>query len=296
MKKRLLCVAGLALLVAACTPKQKGVAPKVLTDGIRVNECVLLHDGKLLVTSFGTDEVLPLNEEGKGYILAFDGNDTVPEILVAADGTLSAPKGMRVHDRRLYVADVNKLVVFNLDSLAERTIVRFPAGEMFVNDLDFRGDRLYVSVTNTGNIYTLDTDVPGGADSSSLTLWANVPGANGVLFNGDTLYVASYPADGVTTEANVIYAIRDLADPAPEKLIDRPGQYDGLALSDDGMKLYFTNWTGGEVGVIELATGALTPLETGVPLTGVARLVQAGGVLYIPDMVNSKVVEYTLPE
>ncbi len=56
------------------------------------------------------------------------------------------------------------------------------------------------------------------------------------------MYIASYPPDGVTTQDNVIYRIDNISTPVATKLFDRPGQYDGLALSGDGSRLYFTNW------------------------------------------------------
>lgn len=104
---------------------------------------------KLLVGSFGSDEFNPLNTEGKGYILEF--TDTVSRVLIPADGTLSAPKGLLVKDDYLFIADVGKMAVYNLAAPNEKPkIVPFPEGELFVNDMALHGNTLYVTVTNTG--------------------------------------------------------------------------------------------------------------------------------------------------
>ena len=118
-----------------------------------------------------------------------------------------------------------------------------------------------------------------------------VPGANGIVIRGDTMYIASYPPDGVTTQDNVIYRIDNISTPVATKLFDRPGQYDGLALSGDGSRLYFTNWVDSEVGYYDLGTGKTELLTPGVGIEGPARLSTDGKKLYVPDLPGSKVVE-----
>lgn len=63
--------------------------------------------------------------------------------------------------------------------------------------------------------------------------WVDIIGPNGLIIDNGIMYVASYPADGTTTDANVIYQITDFANPVVEKFTILPGQYDGIALSAD---------------------------------------------------------------
>lgn len=57
------------------------------------------------------------------------------------------------------------MVVYNLDTLSHAPqVVPFPEGELFVNDMALAGDTLYVTVTNTGNIYSLDVSAPSKLD------------------------------------------------------------------------------------------------------------------------------------
>ena len=261
----------------------------VIDKGIRYCESTYPYDGGLLIANFGTEQLNPLNTEGKGYIVLHkDGKNGV---LIPADGHLSAPKGMLVRDGYLYVCDVNKVMVYNLaDKAAEPRTIALPEGNLFANDLVSEGDYLYVSVTNTDRIFRVDISRPGQPGQPQE--WLSVAGPNGLLLHEGSLYVASYPADGRTTDAHVVYRIADLKNPVAEKWMEMPGQYDGLAVASDGKALYVTNWTPAQVSRIDLNTRQLSPLDLKLPqaLVGPADITVTGGYLYIPDLPNSRVV------
>ena len=61
----------LAWALTGCAERRADSAPAVLTDRIRFAEAVFPSDGKLLVGSFGSSSLDPLNTEGKGYVLEF---------------------------------------------------------------------------------------------------------------------------------------------------------------------------------------------------------------------------------
>ena len=290
-----LCLLGILAWMTACKPSEANapqgaentpVRDTVLTECIRFCESTYPYRDGLLVANFGTEALDPLNTQGKGYILYFEADKV--DTLLPPQGYLSAPKGMFIRGERFVVCDVNKVVEFRLDSLslAPREIV-LPAEDLFVNDLAAWGDTLYISVTNTGRIYRMDLSDP----QASPVLWAQVPGANGMTFGQDgTLYVASYPADGTTTPDNVVYRIADLSAPAPEKLFEQAGQYDGIALSADGKMLYVTSWVPSGVFAYDLtAGGELLPLDLG-EFQGAADMTLRDSVLYIPDLPSSRVV------
>ena len=90
----------------------------------------------------------------------------------------------------------------------------------------------------------------------------------------------------------MVYRIADLERPVARKLVEVPGQYDGLALSADGKSLYVTNWTPAQLNRIDLATGALTLMDIDLeqPLAGPADISVKDGCIYIPDLPNSRVV------
>lgn len=266
---------------------------KVITQGIRFCESTYPYENGLLIANFGTTELNPLNNEGKGYILYYKDGKT--EALIPADGRLSAPKGMYQKDGHLFVCDVNKLVVYNLKALKQvPQIISFPADDLFLNDLAADGNTLYISVTNSGRIYTLDISQPAQLNQGTLKKWLDITGPNGIIIDRNAMYVASYPADGNTTEKNVIYKIADLNRPAAEKFFDVAGQYDGIALSADKKTLYISNWTPTGVTAIDMKTKKATALPLDKELIGPADMTLSNETLYIPDLPNSRVLVYKL--
>lgn len=261
----------------------------IMSENLRFNESTYPYKEGLLIANFGTEQLNPLNSEGKGYIVySKEGKNTV---LIPSDGILSAPKGMLVRNGHLFVCDVNKVVVYNLDNSSVKPyIIKMPEGNLFVNDLAASGSNLYVSVTNTDKIYRID--ISDLSHIGAPVEWVDVAGPNGLLIDEGIMYIASYPADGNTTDKNVIYRIADLDTPRPERFITVPGQYDGIALSTNKEALYITNWSPAQISKIDLRSKKITSLDLSLEpgLVGPADISTANGVLYIPDLPNSRVV------
>ena len=280
---------------------QKTTAEQIytVTEGIRFNEGTLpLKNGGILLTNFGTETLNPLNRDGKGYVILLDKQS---KVLFPASGVLNAPKGMAVKDDCLFIADVGCVVVYNMKKPDLRPVkIAFPEGELFVNDIVALDNFLLVSVTNTGHLYMLDVkncnDI-WSANRPKPQKVADIPGANGLTEHEGTLYIASYDPNENPGEQNVIYAV-DITDPAnkPMNLLGkRYGQYDGLAVTPDGSRLYFSNWKNAdgkaEVGYIDLRPGqnnAVTILDMGVELKGPADICISDGYLFIPDLPANK--------
>ncbi len=262
----------------------------IISDSLRFCEATYWNGESLYISNFGGKELDPLNKAGKGYIMEF--NSRKPSILVPADGRLNAPKGMCVVNDYLFVADVNAVVVFNLKDINKSQKINFSAKDYYVNDLSVNGKYLYITVTNTGNIYKLDISAPDKIENQTPKLFANVPGANGIVATDSIIYVASCPMDGNTVAANVIYTINNFDHPVVKKLFNRMSQYDGLALSEDGKSLYFTTWVNGNVGKINLKDNKTEMLTLPLQLAGPADMTLHKGKLYIPDLPNSRVLVY----
>lgn len=291
MKKSMLTPLSMAaaLLLTACgtTPEKPEIT--ILADGLRFCESTYPYDGGLLVANFGSSQLDPLNSEGKGYVVFY--KDGASEVLIPADGNLSGARGMYVRGSHLFICDVNKIVVYNLAAKEEAPqVIALPEGEAFVNDLAADGDTLYASVTNTGHIFRLDIADP--AHVGAPELWLSIPGPNGLVIRDGAMYVATYSPDGEAKSDNVIYRIGDLSNPVAEPFVNVPGQYDGIAFSGDGKWLYVTNWTPAGVSRIDLQTREITPVELTLeqPLAGPADMTVADGMVYVPDLPNSRVV------
>lgn len=278
-----------ALLLSACASKPSVPAVTIFDQGLRFCESTYPYDGGLLIANFGSSQLDPLNSEGKGYVVLYKNGTS--EVLIPADGNLSGARGMYLRGSHLFICDVNKIVVYNLAAKGEAPqVIALPEGEAFVNDLAAEGDTLYASVTNTGHIFRLDISDP--AHVGTPELWLSIPGPNGLVIRDGAMYVATYSPDGEAKSDNVIYRIGDLSNPVAEPFVNVPGQYDGIAFSTDGKSLYVTNWAPAGVSRIDLQTRTVTPVELPLeqPLVGPADMTVADGVVYIPDLPNSRVV------
>ena len=261
----------------------------VCHDGIRFPESVYPYDGGLFISNFGSDTMNPRPDENKGYILYR--KDGATKIVVPADGGLHKPTAMAVKDGYLFVCDETRLVVYSLEKPQDAPqIVTFAPEDQVVNDIALDGDTLYITVTNTGRIYSLDTTHPAQAAKQSPRLWLKLPGPNGIAVKDGTMYIVSIPSDYVhVTKDNIIYRINDLAHPEAERFIDAPGLYDGVALSDDGRTLYISDWQTASVTAVDLRTKKTQVLyeEQGI---GPADIAQSDGMLFVPDLLGSRVI------
>lgn len=278
-----------ALIFSSCGSQQKTTPVTIFDEGLRYCESTYPYEGGILVANFGSTQLDPLNTEGKGYIVRY--KDGASEVLIPADGNLSGPRGMYLRDGHLFICDVNKIVVYNLSNREEAPrVIALPEGEAFVNDLAAEGNNLYASVTNTGHIFRLDITDP--AQPGEPELWLEIAGPNGLVIRDGAMYVASYSPDGEAKSEHVIYRIADLQNPVAEPFVTVPGQYDGIAFSGDGKSLYVTNWAPAGISRIDMQTRQITPVELPLekPFIGPADMTVADGMIYVPDLPNSRVV------
>ncbi|TKK66202.1 ATP-binding protein [Ilyomonas limi] len=92
-------------------------------------------------------------KDGKGSIATIKPDGTIINARWATG--LNAPKGMALLGGKLYVADVDEVVVINQNDgkIAQHYPVK---GAAFLNDVATDGSKIYVSDTKTGNVYMLD--------------------------------------------------------------------------------------------------------------------------------------------
>ncbi|MBC8012878.1 MAG: PQQ-binding-like beta-propeller repeat protein [Methyloceanibacter sp.] len=233
-----------------------------------------------------------------GAIMQKDGNGFIAKL--RPDGTvierqwvkgLNAPTGLALHDRTLYVADVDELVEINIAS--GEIVKRYEAkGAIFLND---------VAVADDGTVYASDTPMNTiwRLKDGNFEPWmANdaLNGPNGLLVQGDKLVVASFgklPSEGQKQELGGLFAI-DVEKQSVSKLGESEtiGNLDGLQALQPGVYLV-TDWAAGGL----YRVGAKGKAE---------RLIKLGkgsaDFIYFPDtklalipiMLNNALVAYAL--
>jgi hypothetical protein len=230
-----------------------------------------------------------MEKNGKGFIarLRSDGS-TIERQWVKG---LNAPTGMALHDRTLYVADVDELIELNVAS--GEVVTRHPAkGAIFLNDVAVGDDgTVYVSDTPMNTIWRLKdgTFEPWLADDG-------LNGPNGLLVQGDKLIVASLaklPGAGQKQELGGLLEV-DLKDQSVSKLGNGEtfGNLNGLQLLEPGVYLV-TDWATGMLDRVN-AKGKVEHL---IKLSkGSADLIYLPSkkTALIPIMLNNTLVAYLL--
>jgi sugar lactone lactonase YvrE len=128
-----------------------------------------------------------LDRDGNGYLTRIAPNGKVIGEKWATG--LNAPKGIRSVGNRIWVADIDEVVGFDVTAGGSRLVGRVKVeGSQFLNDLATTGDgRIYVSDSNQSRIYTVKDG------KSSVFVEGDEVGEqpNGLLVDGDRLIVGT---------------------------------------------------------------------------------------------------------
>jgi DNA-binding beta-propeller fold protein YncE len=230
----------IASLFVFCSQAQ--AAPKLLweTKGFAQPESVVIDPatGAIYVSNIAG---AVMQKDGNGFISKLNGSGR----LVTRQWVkgLNSPTGLGLHDRTLYVADVDQLVEINAASgeILQRYLAK---GAILLNGVAVdAGGAVYVSDTPTNTIWRLK-------DGNFEPWLANdkLNGPNGLLVQGDTLIVASLgkiPGVGQKKEIAGLWQI-SLKDQAlsPVGNGDPIGNLYGIELLQPGVYLV-TDWADG---------------------------------------------------
>jgi len=151
------------------------------TDSVlKVPESVLFDGDNKVLYAANIDGTDPWGKDGKGSVakVGLDGK----VIAIEWVSGLNAPKGMGLYKGKLYVADLNELVVIDIaGSKIEKKIA--VTGAEGLND---------VSVSKTGIVYVSDSKLKKifvVKDGVSELFLDTLKGPNGVLMRGDDFYL-----------------------------------------------------------------------------------------------------------
>ena len=234
-------VIALVFLLSGCKEPEP---PFKVIGGFSSPESVIAGPGagRFYVSNVG-EKLEPSTKDGDGFISALSADGTVIERkFLPTQGVLDAPKGMAVVGRVLYVADIDRIVgfdlasravVFELDLSAEKTV--------FLNDLTvIDSETLAVSATDIGKVYEISI----GPDPRYEVFIDKLPGANGLHYDAANrrLFVVSFGSgssfNGALSVISLAHGGGDL-----QKLTGPLGALDGVVLTEDG-RVLFTDWVG----------------------------------------------------
>ena len=275
-------------LIIFCTEAE--AAPKLLweTKGLAQPKSVVVDPatGAIYVSNIVG---AVMQKDGNGFIAKLNGDGKV--VTRQWVKGLNSPTGLALHDRTLYVADVDQLVEINAAS--GEIVKRYPAkGATFLNDVAIDPDgTVYVSDTPSNTIWRLK--------DGSFEPWIaddKLNGPNGLLVQGDMLVVASLgkiPGVGQKQELAGLSLI-SLKDQSVTKLGDgQPiGNLDGLELLQPGVYLV-TDWAAGALYRVDAKGKAEQLIDLNQGSADLTYLPDKKIVL-IPMMLDNTLVAYRL--
>ena len=246
-------------------------------------------------------------DPGVYFISSTNGDDVGWVSKLAADGSminsrwatdLRHPMGMRVSGKRLWINNTTEIVGLNLDNPDDR-IVHPIDGAISLNDLatDSSG---HAYVSDSMNSRVVRVDLATGENSTYISTLPSSP--NGVLIQGDRLYIASWGvmsdrpeerAEWITKTAGDLYWV-SLKDSKKSRHIIVPelGNLDGVEIDQKG-NIYVSDWESGKL--YKISSGAKMVVDLGQYGQGLADigLNLLTGELVLPFMLSSEVLFFT---
>lgn len=194
------------------------------SEEMKTPESVLYHEDKDVIYVANINDN-PSEKDGNGFITVLNTDGSVKEFKWVEN--LSAPKGMAVHDGKLYVADIDELVEIDIEQGVILEKYNAP-NAVFLNDVAAcMNGMIFVSDTRTAKIHVLH--------NGDFSVWLEgepFESPNGLFTEGGKLYVGD----------NNIYEV-DVKSKKVKQIIADAGGVDGLEKNNEG-EFVFSNWPG----------------------------------------------------
>lgn len=287
-------------------------------EGFETPESVLRVADSLYVSQLGA-ELKPSEMDGDGSIAELDmQGEVISRKLFPTAGILHAPKGMASLDNTLYVADINRVVGYALETREQVFELDLSTtGMTFANDLaQLDPDSLILTVTDLNKIYRIDVKAEGG-EFLEIPTTGELVGPNGVAvvenerpqgnFVSRRVYIGGYGAEGNPGMLSSISFTMDIDDPSatfgdgsgPEvmPLTDLTGSFDGLAVLNE-THLLVTDWQGegdnGEFHVVNVESRDVQTFPIPAPSTADFYWDAETQSIWLPTMMTNQVHRFEI--
>lgn len=294
---------GLALLMIACSqPKQseqqatqesaddtlkESVEGKVSLEKLWETDTTLstpesvFHDNTNDVLYVSCINGVPPNAKDEdGYIAKVSPTDGSITELKWVTG-LDAPKGMGMVDEKLYVTNIDEVVVINTSSGEITERIEVPEAQ-FLNDIATDDDgNVYFSDSNTNKLHKLSPE-------GELTVWLedeNMGGPNGLFHDGEKMMLATFGSGKFNSIDYTEEKVKPVVDSIPS----------GDGVVKVGMDYLVSNWNG-EVYYVTSTWEKELILDTKEMGANAADIefIASSNTLLVPTFFGNQVVAYKL--
>ena len=257
---------------------------KQVINGFATPESVTSDGKRFFVSNQGQDFS---SRDGDGFISEIAADGKLIELKFApTKGVLHAPKGMAVENSILYVADLERIVGFDINSRTTVFELAIPQATV-LNDI-CRLENGFIGVTDTysGNIYKVNTR------TKSFEIIGNIPTINGISFNRNTNQLAVC-TNGETLGEGAVYIKTGNGD--FQKLPNiANGFFDGVEWLDDN-HLLISDWVTfptkgyGKLWIYDLVNQQPEMLLTEESVADI-YYDHSSQKIYMPQMLKNKVI------
>ncbi len=251
------------------------------TDTILTTCESVLYDKNRQVLYVACINGAPADKNGKGFIalLNLDGNMKSLEWVTGLD----APKGMGIEGNRLFVADIDQLVVIDIEKakITERIQVE---GATFLNDVAVGADgKVYFTDSDTGILWIYSN----GDLKSWITEGLSRP--NGLYVEDDRVLLTSSGSQDLK--------IIDITTGTYETVTTEIGHGDGVEFTGTKGHYITSSWAG-EIFLIFPDYSKVSLLKTSGQEINSADIGfnQESQVVYVPTFFDNRVVAYKLDD
>ncbi|MFF2557211.1 SMP-30/gluconolactonase/LRE family protein [Nocardia sp. NPDC058058] len=270
-------------------------------EGFSTPESVLFAGDRWFISNVGA-KADATGKDGDGYLTELNSAGTVTARRAMprpGDPPLNAPKGLARTDNRVFVADIDRVVGYDVDTHGQVFEAALGGeGPALLNDLALLDSHtLLVTDTARGSVSRLDLETKRFEPVA-----AGLPGANGIALDstGKLAYVVGVGAD---FGGGDVWRLDLAQNPVvPQRIGAVHGVLDGLAVLADGT-LVVSDWVvsqgdqPGRITTYRPDGTEVTPVQLPENLHGPADFTvdAAGRNLWVPAMPDNRVVIVPLP-
>jgi hypothetical protein len=223
----------------------------------------------------------PWEKDGKGFIalLNLDGSIKTEPWITGLDG----PKGMGIHDGLLYLADIDHIVVIDIEKAEIKKKIPVPdAVQLNDIDIDEKGE-VYFTDSETGWIWTMEDGKP------EQWMDGDFKRPNGLYVEKDRVLLASSGSQDLT--------VLSLADGSQTIMTKEIGHGDGVEFTGKEGHYLVTSWAGeiflvmpdfSKISLLKTSDQGINSADIGFNL--------ADQTVYVPTFFDNRVVAYKLVE
>ena len=221
----------------------------------------------------------PWEKDGMGFIALLNPDGSIKSERWITG--LDAPKGMGIHSGLLYVADMDQIVVIDIEPAEIREKIQVP-GAAQLNDISIdRQGKVYFTDSETGWVWIMEDGKPGQWTKGD---WGR---PNGIFVEEERVLVASSQSHDLT--------VVGLEDGSREVVTTDIGHGDGVEFTGTEGHYLVTSWSG-EIFMVLPDYSRISLLKTSDKEINSADIGfnMKEQIVYVPTFFRNRVVAYRL--